>query len=379
MTQDESTSTDDLRYHFENSDPRLPEWREAAARYASTPEGRHHLSVLEGRARAEGDTALVTDLRAALLEGATHAELALEQMLRAGPRHARPGARHEIEAVAARFEVGHRQAQRDHAISHVLAALASMDGAEDLTFAGGTALSRTYLPGLRLSEDVDLITSGRRADTAAAIEDSIGPALRRTHGRIRWSPSIRETSGSEPAVLRAPDGTQIQIQLLAAEGREPWPTHRVELLQRYSDAPGAAMRTYTPEAFAAVKMARVVPKARPNRFRPGGVPLRSRADRGGVDLRLGAPGRREDRSGRGSPPGRAAVEVGRRLNPLESRRQPSVRPTGRLDRRRRARSCLVRPTARPGGPGPCGSARAPRRAAKRRRDPSRRARPAPRG
>ena len=41
------------------------------------------------------------------------------------------------------------QAERDHAISHALAALAASPVAQTLVFYGGTALSRTWLPRLR--------------------------------------------------------------------------------------------------------------------------------------------------------------------------------------------------------------------------------------
>jgi hypothetical protein len=44
-----------------------------------------------------------------------------------------------------------------------------MDGADDVIFFGGTALSRTFLPTLRLSEDIDLLVHGRRSDVAARI------------------------------------------------------------------------------------------------------------------------------------------------------------------------------------------------------------------
>jgi predicted nucleotidyltransferase component of viral defense system len=52
--------------------------------------------------------------------------------------------------------VAEAQVRRDHAISHILAAL-SRHRSEDLIFFGGTALSRTYLLDKRLSEDIDLI------------------------------------------------------------------------------------------------------------------------------------------------------------------------------------------------------------------------------
>jgi len=65
----------------------------------------------------------------------------------------------------ATFGVAEAQVQRDHAISHILAAL-SRHRREELIFFGGTALSRTYLLDERLSEDIDLIAIDHRDDLA---------------------------------------------------------------------------------------------------------------------------------------------------------------------------------------------------------------------
>lgn len=62
----------------------------------------------------------------------------------------------ELHDVAARFGVGEAQVRRDHVISHALAEISSL-GTDSLVFFGGTALSRTHLPSLRLSEDIDLL------------------------------------------------------------------------------------------------------------------------------------------------------------------------------------------------------------------------------
>lgn len=61
------------------------------------------------------------------------------------------------------FGVARGQIEHDFVISHVLNALAPH--ADRFVFYGGTALSRTILNGLRLSEDVDLLSIGPRADT----------------------------------------------------------------------------------------------------------------------------------------------------------------------------------------------------------------------
>lgn len=73
----------------------------------------------------------------------------------------------EMHEIAELFGVGEAQVRRDHVISHALAALSTL-GTDDLVFFGGTALSRTHLPALRLSEDIDLISLSPRAATASA-------------------------------------------------------------------------------------------------------------------------------------------------------------------------------------------------------------------
>ena len=92
----------------------------------------------------------------------------------------------EARAAAARFGVAIEQVRRDHLISHILAAISNAC-AEQVIFFGGTALARAHLPQGRLSEDIDLIAVGSRAETANAIERALSHALRRSHGRITWA------------------------------------------------------------------------------------------------------------------------------------------------------------------------------------------------
>lgn len=161
----------------------------------------------------------------------------------------------EAAAVAADFGVGAAQVERDHLISHVLAALARDDLAARLTFFGGTALSRTLLPHLRLSEDIDLIARGSRPEVAVDVMAAVDRALSRTHGRVTWTPPLDRTVGAGASVL-AVQGTplRIQVQLLSDEGYPRWPTTRRWMHQRYTDAPPATLRTLTPPAFVASKL-----------------------------------------------------------------------------------------------------------------------------
>ncbi|MCW2583996.1 MAG: hypothetical protein JWQ53_2786 [Klenkia sp.] len=161
----------------------------------------------------------------------------------------------EAAAVREQFGVADEQVLRDHAISHVLAALSSAGLHEHLVFIGGTALSRTFLPALRLSEDIDLITSAPRADVAPAIESAVARGLQRSHGPTSWLPPLADTRGSESSVLLVGDTIRIRVQLLGATGYSPWPVELRALDQRYSDAPPAEMVTPTGTAFAGWKAA----------------------------------------------------------------------------------------------------------------------------
>jgi hypothetical protein len=159
----------------------------------------------------------------------------------------------EARAVAARFGVAIEQVRRDHLLSQVLAAISNAH-ADRVIFFGGTALARTYLPEGRLSEDVDLIAVGSRAETAAAIEKTLRSALRRSHGRIAWAPALTAIRDTDAAVLVADDGQlSVRIQLLDRLGYELWPTSMQAIEQRYRDAPAASLRVPTAAAFAAWK------------------------------------------------------------------------------------------------------------------------------
>jgi len=74
----------------------------------------------------------------------------------------------DLAEVMATFGVAEAQVLRDHAISHILAAL-SRRHSEELIFFEGTALSRTYLLDERLSEDIDLIAVDQRDGLAGIL------------------------------------------------------------------------------------------------------------------------------------------------------------------------------------------------------------------
>lgn len=168
----------------------------------------------------------------------------------------------DMERVASTFGVGMEQVRRDHLISHVLAAIATDISTDDVTFFGGTALSRTHLAEARLSEDIDLIAGISREEIATQIERAVRRGLARSHGRPTWQPALTATTGSQPAVLSVPGGTSVQVQLLGGQGYT-WPTEVVQIEQRYSDAPTARLRVLTADGFAAAKLGAWIDRGTP--------------------------------------------------------------------------------------------------------------------
>lgn len=119
----------------------------------------------------------------------------------------------EEAAVAEQFGVARTQVRRDHLISHLLAAL-SGHLADDAIFFSGTALARSLAPDGRLSEDIDLLACGRRRDIGEAVERHLVRGVRREYPGLRWEPPLTAVRDTAPAVLRAPDGLTVRVQLL---------------------------------------------------------------------------------------------------------------------------------------------------------------------
>lgn len=167
----------------------------------------------------------------------------------------------DLHAVQDEFGVDEAQVRRDHVISHSLAALTSIDD-DDLVFFGGTALSRTYLPKLRLSEDIDLIARAPRGQVAQEIQRVLASTLRPTLGTPTFEPALTQTRGAQPSVMSVGD-VRVQIQLVSADGYPQWPTEVTNLHQRYADAPAARLRVLTRPAAVAAKLTAWANRAAP--------------------------------------------------------------------------------------------------------------------
>jgi hypothetical protein len=102
--------------------------------------------------------------------------------------------RDELRHWAGIFGVADEQVRRDHMISHILVAVATLGG-QGLVFYGGTALARTHLPAFRLSEDVDFLVDPRK-DWAARVTP--GPSTSATRWRNLRTPTPAWTSSAPP-------------------------------------------------------------------------------------------------------------------------------------------------------------------------------------
>lgn len=158
----------------------------------------------------------------------------------------------DLADVQSRFGVDEDQVRRDHAISHALSAISRIDDAQ-IVFFGGTALSRTLLPDLRLSEDIDLIALAPRREVAHAVQRELELALGVTLGTPTFTPALAAARHPSPSVMTVGE-VRVQIQILNGDGYPAWPTEVVDLEQRYADAPRARLRTLTPGAFVASKL-----------------------------------------------------------------------------------------------------------------------------
>lgn len=124
--------------------------------------------------------------------------------------------RSEIEAIAGQFGAPDTQIIRDHLISYVLAAIADWPDRDRITFFGGTALCRTWLPDIRLSEDIDLLIDS--PTDGEGLRTHITRRLRREFPNLTWT-----RLGSQHQIETwnlAADDLEVKVQL--AQWRHGW-------------------------------------------------------------------------------------------------------------------------------------------------------------
>lgn len=149
------------------------------------------------------------------------------------------------------FGVARAQIEHDFVISHVLAVLGGY--ADRFVFHGGTALSRTILDGLRLSEDIDLLSVGPRAEVAALLDQAIRAGLQRGFGTVTATPWLAAARTDTTACVFRIGRVSVRIQLLDGRHYAAWPRRVSTVSQRYSGLPDVELTTYSPEGFAGAK------------------------------------------------------------------------------------------------------------------------------
>lgn len=168
----------------------------------------------------------------------------------------------EVDRTSRQFGAPETQVLRDHLISHVLASLGEASAAKSITFFGGTALCRTWLPELRLSEDIDLLVES--TDVGHEIRSHISRALRREFPTLEWTMLGSQHQVETFALTK--DDTYLKVQF--ALWRHGWKaaieTTRTAVLLRYSDLPASADLTVpTASGFVAMKLLAWLDRAAP--------------------------------------------------------------------------------------------------------------------
>lgn len=178
----------------------------------------------------------------------------------------------EIRGLARELGVPESQIRRDHLLSHLIVELPLEDR---VVFIGGTALNRTHLPDVRLSEDLDIhLVEGRADDLVAHLLNGVRLEY---PGLFVDSQKWRHDVATYFLHL---DGLRLQVQIIT--NRPEWtalPTEITPVRLRYSDLSGSVDRLVpTVEAFGAMKLTAYV-----DRFAPRDLfDLRELAERGAL-------------------------------------------------------------------------------------------------
>lgn len=157
----------------------------------------------------------------------------------------------DARAQMQHYGVPRESIEHDFVISHVLAAIAPLR--DQFVFYGGTALSRTILDGLRLSEDIDLLSIGPRPTVAKALDDAIRTRLARSFGKVTAEPSLTAAKRDTEACIYQIGDTQLRIQLIDGRNYIPLPHCTALVHQRYHALPDLELTTPTPAGFVVAK------------------------------------------------------------------------------------------------------------------------------
>lgn len=139
-------------------------------------------------------------------------------------------------------------------ISHVLEALYRLQ-LDEVTFFGGTALCRTWLPDVRLSEDIDLLVPDHIV-AASLIPRMLSRALRREYPEAEWA-DVGVKHEVDTKLLSV--GRNVQVKVQFAKWRHLWessiPVVDSPVRLRYSDLPETVQLSVpTGAGFGAMKL-----------------------------------------------------------------------------------------------------------------------------
>ena len=158
----------------------------------------------------------------------------------------------ELLHVQSFFSSSELQVRRDHAISHILAAIQGLKS--ELVFYGGTALSRTLLTDGRLSEDIDLYTEDH--EKLCRELDDIPDLIEQEFPEANWQKSPSQLRDADSTNLSCGSSIQVRVQVVDSQPRgwQKIPVELTEIFQRYSDAPRIKLLVPTFDGFVAMKV-----------------------------------------------------------------------------------------------------------------------------
>jgi len=157
----------------------------------------------------------------------------------------------EVRSFARHWGVSPSQILRDHLISHLLLAL---EGTPGVVFFGGTALSRSYLEGRRLSEDVDFYLEPTSPADRSELVATLQRGTRRDFPGLRVEQVARLSDVVTYDVSHADLAVKLQIVGARPEHRS-YAVDETAVLLHYSDLPPVAqLAVPTIPSFGAMKL-----------------------------------------------------------------------------------------------------------------------------
>lgn len=164
----------------------------------------------------------------------------------------------EVSEAARESGVPETQIWRDWVVSHLLHGLATVQHEVDIVFYGGTALCRTWCPGLRFSEDIDLLITDFPG-ASDVIQQRLSRMARREFPDLVWSAPV--SANRTITTIATTETRSVKVQFVEPRIRENLiPVTVAPVMLRYSDLPSTVdLHVPTAEGFAAMKLMALAP------------------------------------------------------------------------------------------------------------------------